>query len=582
MPETFGKFDGFPPGNRYISTDMMQKFSDRKWIRLPLFLAIALVFQFCAIRQSPPGGPEDKTPPQVLRTFPAIDSIGVDQLEFLEVEFDESIDPASLRDQIWMMPELPNGFETKVSGGRKLRILLSDSLEDNQTYIVNIGTGVKDYRNNKLESPISLTFSTGNHIDRGEIAGKVLAEKAQDIYILAYPFDNDFSDSIFFNEKARYYTQVSTNGEFRIGYLRNGKYRVFALSDRNRDRIYTLQTDEIGFPSQDVQLDSTQLRYENLNFTMVREDTIAPKIARARSLNLHRIEIQFSEDLALLQQPTISLVDSLSGDSLTVFSAEVDSESPNRLLVFTSGQRETVYLGSIDTFSDAFENEANGDFRLSAKAKEDTVTAKLLNISPADGARNIRYESTVEVAFSHPLDTLSFLQNTIFETADSQSVSGKWRFKTRRNPVFTPDSLFRSAQSYVLRLNVPEIFSVYQQPFGDSLMVSGFSAWDFSELGEIGGTIAVPDSSGQAIIEVREMNKSQEFRYVVAANKPYLLPNLPDGIYQLKAYWDINQNGLHDRGQSLPFEFAEPLRVYPDTVKVRKRWTTDGINLRFE
>ena len=86
------------------------------------------LLQWCAIRQAPPGGPEDKTPPKVVGTFPKPDSTNIKHLDFLEIEFDENIDRASVRNQVWFSPELPNGFEIDWKGGKKFRVVLNVSL----------------------------------------------------------------------------------------------------------------------------------------------------------------------------------------------------------------------------------------------------------------------------------------------------------------------------------------------------------------------------------------------------------------------------------------------------------------------
>ena len=46
----------------------------------------------CAYKVGPSGGPEDKTPPKIIYTFPSPDSINIKQLSYLEFHFSEGVD----------------------------------------------------------------------------------------------------------------------------------------------------------------------------------------------------------------------------------------------------------------------------------------------------------------------------------------------------------------------------------------------------------------------------------------------------------------------------------------------------------
>jgi hypothetical protein len=50
----------------------------------------------------------------------------------------------------------------------------------------------------------------------------------------------------------------------------------------------------------------------------------------------------------------------------------------------------------------------------------------------------------------------------------------------------------------------------------------------------------------------------------------------------MKGVLDMNENQIWDKGQTNPWTFAEPFLIHPDTVKVRKRWTTEGIDFNFQ
>ncbi len=592
--EKEANFGGFRPRIHYICRDMKKNLeincsTGRCWHGL-LLLCLALLCQSCAMRRAPSGGPEDKTPPRVVRTFPRPDSTNVRSLPYIEIEFNENVDRNSLREQVGMMPEPPGGFEIKWKGGKILRVVLKDSLDPNQTYIVNVGTELRDYRGNRLKAPVVITFSTGENIDRGQISGQILAKAPEEVFIYAYPLEGGFDDGMIFAEKPRYYTQGTAAGTFQIGYLRPGAYRVYALEDNNRDRLYTLQTDQIGLPFDDVRLDSAHLHFENCNFTLIREDTTAPKIARAAAIHHRLVEVGFTESLQLAQRPGVTIVDSLSGTELPVLAALVDPQGPTRLLVYTAPQRQGTYLGKVTAVVDSLGNRTGDmplEFRFTGKIREDTAQVKLRSISPAPGGKNVPYDAAIELQFSHPVDSTTLPPAFQLLGPDSQNVAGQWWVDSPLNPRFVPDTLLQKGQTYTLRLDLPAVRSIFEKPFADSVFVSQFTTYDFANLGEISGTVRVDQSrrvgpeTPQAILQVTAVRGTAQATVTAPINQKYIIPFLPDGPYRIRAILDLNRNGEYDKGRSLPFEFAEPFLLRSDTVRVRKRWTTEGIDFDF-
>ena len=90
-----------------------------------LFLVIFLLQ--CAVRRAPEVGPQDKTPPQLVSTFPTPDSTNVKDLDYIELKFDENLDRSSIRNQMWMLPDPPGGFEVEWKNSKTLRVKLNDS-----------------------------------------------------------------------------------------------------------------------------------------------------------------------------------------------------------------------------------------------------------------------------------------------------------------------------------------------------------------------------------------------------------------------------------------------------------------------
>jgi hypothetical protein len=132
-----------------------------------------------------------------------------------------------------------------------------------------------------------------------------------------------------------------------------------------------------------------------------------------------------------------------------------------------------------------------------------------------------------------------------------------------------------------LQIDTGKLRSLWGDSLGDSLWVRQFNSWKHADLGEIAGTVQLPVDSAGFVVEARAMQDGRRVQQVLpAGSRSFMLENLPEGPWRLRVMVDVNRNGRWDTGRSLPFRFAEPIVLYPDTVNVRKRWTTEGIVIK--
>ncbi|MGH7454020.1 MAG: Ig-like domain-containing protein, partial [bacterium] len=107
----------------------------------------------------------------------------------LEFTFSEKIDHASFEQALFISPASAQNEEKRLRfrwRGLRVEVIFPDSLRQERTYVVTLGTDVRDLRNNRLASAFSLAFSTGDSIDTGEIHGQIFHEKPAGVLILAY------------------------------------------------------------------------------------------------------------------------------------------------------------------------------------------------------------------------------------------------------------------------------------------------------------------------------------------------------------------------------------------------------------
>src|SRR5260221_13728143 len=103
---------------------------DARRRRLAPLLLLALAAG-CARKQPPSGGPPDLEPPSVLSVSPDSGATAVDRTGRITVEFSEGMDPRSAALAVEIAPRVE--VKTRHWSGRKLTLVLADSLKANQT-----------------------------------------------------------------------------------------------------------------------------------------------------------------------------------------------------------------------------------------------------------------------------------------------------------------------------------------------------------------------------------------------------------------------------------------------------------------
>ena len=131
----------------------------------------SLLFLACAAVKGPSGGPVDDTGPVVVRLQPPNLSRRIDHRVSIEIYFDELVDPLSIPGSLIFTPQVD--FTTKVRG-RRVIVRPAQPLAGNQTYVLTLQRGIRDYRRNRLSRSQQYVFSTGGEIPTGRIEGLVL------------------------------------------------------------------------------------------------------------------------------------------------------------------------------------------------------------------------------------------------------------------------------------------------------------------------------------------------------------------------------------------------------------------------
>lgn len=532
----------------------------------------------CATRIPPAGGPPDTEPPVITALSPLPNAVRVVTPRIV-LSFDERVDAQSVEQAIHLSPlqEIPPTFSWS---GRELTIALGDSLLSDRTYVLTIGSGAKDqHAGNRLRSPFQLAFTTGDSIDTGTIAGFVQDEKPTEVSLFAWRIEGRRADTLSPTRvKPDYAVTASDNGRFSLDHLAPGRYRVFAIRDRQRNFLYDIEADDIGA---DVEGDidvGTGRSHRDLRFTVAKEDTTAPALSSVAQSSSRSVDLRLTEEAG---EPArlvdrIRLRDSASGlDYPIVDVVPVEQRRASYRLYVSRVLEAGVLLGEVDSLVDGNGQVGRFSFQLAIVPDVDTLAPRLLETVPATGATNVPRDSAFLVVFSRPLGSSISLTFT-----DSARQVLPVRIERPRPHLIRvlPDSL-KAGMRYSLCIDLGTCRdSLSQRPAGDSLFCVRFTTEAPEQYGTLTGVARCDaDSLHPILLTIQPYDGRTGGRRVTLStrsHRPFVVPTLLPGQYRARGFVDRNGNGRLDSGVPVPYTPGERFFQAQDSIRIRAKWET--------
>ena len=315
----------------------------------------------CASTGSPGGGLYDETPPVLKKSEPAEGATDVKTTKII-LRFDENVKLDNAMEKLTISP--PQLKQPTIrSNAKTVTIELQDTLLPNSTYSIDLGDAVQDNNEGNPLEGLTLSFSTGDHIDSLAVSGYLLnAEDLEPItgaYVGIYNDTTALGDSVFLKRAMERACRTDGYGKFKILGIAPGSYRMYALTDGNTNYIYDLNTENIAFidslviPSTEgtvvydtlwADIDSTtidtitsrgEILYlpNNLLLRSFNEGKVTRYLDDTSRPDSAHINIRFAARMPEL--PTISVVDSL--------------ESPIELIAEANPTKDTLVYWIKDT-----------------------------------------------------------------------------------------------------------------------------------------------------------------------------------------------------------------------------------------
>lgn len=552
---------------------------------------LLLLLLSCAGQVPPEGGPPDTTPPEIIRTSPDTNAVRVTDNSVL-LEFSKYVDRRTLQESIFISPYV-GALEFDWSG-KEVAIRFEHELRPTTTYVVTVGTDVRDIRaGNRMANAFTLAFSTGDSIDHGLITGRVFDEKPAGVMIYAFGLSRHNKDSLDPSKVGPdYITQTGTNGEFRLSNIAYDTYRLLAIRDELRNFRYNRQVDDYGVATHDVEIGPSGASVGGIGFRMTREDTTSPFVTAARAIDDRQVFVRFSEplDSTTFGASQVVIRDTLTRGTIGVSMHFLDHSNATVGCVVTAMPlaRNTAYLLRVDNVFDRAGNRidtSNATAMFEIPEVFDTTRPQVSLGLLQDSVRGRPLEDPVVIRFDKPVesDPLAAAVSILDSASAKVPVQLTWvhPMELRVAPI-TP---LAGKAWYGLDIVMDSLRDLRGNTYRDSTLRVRFETLDLRTEGIIEGAVSLPPTSprGPVVLVVTGLDTRPPRRRSIELGdkREFTIDRLVEGRYTLEAFVDADSSGTYTFGLPFPFVPSEPFAVYPDTVKVRARWSVEGVNINF-
>lgn len=537
----------------------------------------SIVALSCAKQVALTGGTKDVTPPEAKASKPENGSTNFSEKN-ITVKFNEYIKLNDVSSKLIVSPPMEEK-PSAVVGGKTLKIKINSSqLKPNTTYCLNFNDAIADINENNALNSFVYAFSTGPEIDSMSVAGTVFdaftRKPVDNAWVMLY---SNFADSAVSKTMPDYITKVNKQGKFRINFIRENDYKIFALIDNNSNFMFDLPEESIAFIDS-VYRPSTEITYDTIKAKDKETDSIVAKtkyLPNDIKLLLFRENKtpQFFKSSKRVKRNYFEFVFNFTQYENYKFTVPGD----NSAFVWAKDNPDTVMLWLRDTsliaadtlkilaeYTDpAFPDSIHYDtlkFRKQDKLLADsTLTMKL--------AKDKRPYSEYSILFSIPVESfdnsklnLMAAVDTIFEKIDfsvEKDSLNPLRLKViaditegRKYKIMVDSAFATCIYGYCNKADSAEIIPMRETDFGALKVMLGDDKPYLVELVQNDKLIVSKAAEGSI------------------ASFTYLMP----GKYDIRIIEDENHNDRWDAGDYSLHKQAEKVFYYPEQYEIRSSW----------
>jgi uncharacterized protein (DUF2141 family) len=518
-----------------------------------LFLFLLTVVG-CARMGRPEGGPKDFDKPIMVRADPEFESLRFNS-DQIRIYFDEYIKLKDVNSQLIISPPLKNQpvISPLGSSSKRITIKLADTLQDNTTYTFNFAQSIEDNTEGNVLENFKYIFSTGDYIDSLSIGGTIKdafeLEMLENPTIMLYPVNENYKDSVIFEEKPTYVGGVLDSINWEISNIKAGSYKLVALNDIGKNYKYNPKQDKIAFHSGFINIPGDSL----FDLNLFKENLPFKLVSRPKEVSKGKIILGFEGES---ENVDIKVLSSISDDFASFYTKDRNSDTLNYWFN-NFGLDSLVLEVSKDRFRDTVNIKIDEE-------EIDSLDLKLSTTSLLHLRDTLKLGSTVPIM---KLDTSKFH----FLDKDSVRVPLKLNIASKRDRI---DFEFEKEpqQSYQLLIEpgaVEDILGIQNDSIKSTIKTGKTSDYCslFLSVGNIKRYPIILDlinDRGQ-LISRTQASEEQEF----------VFRNLRPSRFMIRIIYDDNGNGVWDTGDFLKDIHPEEVRYVKSIIEAKANWEVE-------
>ena len=516
------------------------------------FIVLLLVFETCARKGRPEGGPKDETAPLMVTSNPPYETTKFDKKE-IKIYFDEYITLKDLNKQLVVSPPLKNPpiITPQGTASKYINIEILDTLKENTTYIFNFGNAVQDNNESNILERFKYVFSTGNYIDSLTLTGRVkdaFSDKPdKSINVLLYRIDSSYTDSIIYKKKPDYVTNTLDTTNYDFSNLREGKYFLFALKEESNDYLYNPSTDKIAFSLDTIQLPRDSIITKELRLF---SEISTYNFRRGKEVSKGKIQFGFEGNSDSIQ---INVLSDIPTDFKSIYKLEKGKDTINYW--FTPFETDSL------------------NFIVKNKEFLDTLTVRLrkkeidsLEIKSSSRG-NFELKDTFYFQTNNPIIKIDTSKISLVDK-DTIAVNFKTISSSTENKI---KLIFdkKPLENYTLKVLPEAFFDIYQQK-NDSLDYT-LKTKEIEDYGRITLDVQNP-ASENLIIELLDEKGSLVEKKFISNSTSIIFDLLIPKTYKIRAIIDRNNNKIWDTGNLLLKRLPETVIYFSKELVVRANY----------
>ncbi|KAA9332959.1 hypothetical protein F0P96_08190 [Hymenobacter busanensis] len=519
----------------------------------------------CAAISSPEGGARDTVAPTLVSTEPKNGATRVAG-QTLRLEFSEQVQVKELSKNLLVTPSLADDNRYKVREERNaIELRFEKPFAENTTYVFNFGESISDITESNKAAEVVVAFSTGAALDSGSVAGSVTqllnGQPEAEALVALYPAD-DTADVK--RSRPFYAGRTDKAGTFRLRNLREGRYRLYALVDKNQNSRFD-EPERIAYLPEPVLI---RRGLDSLVLRSVRPDSRRPLILSQQG-NTQQFRISYNEGLRQLTltalgqpvNPALVAATFLAENGRTAVLQRTPLLGAGRYVLAATDSVGNVGRDTVNVKFDGQEPKRRGP--------QYTVVETPRSIY-RNGQLRLQFNEPVQLAPSKPVGTL---------VEDS----------TSRRPLRSPADAFLSPDRRLLTINVntkarrvvtfvPDstaIVPVSGQPLG--LRPVRLLVTEESTTGSLSGTVQTTAKR----FELQLLDQNYQVITTLQSPRTFRFDNLAPGNYRLRALIDADNDGRWRGGDPKLRVPPEPVYLFPQQQQVRANWDIENLVLAF-